>query len=551
MKTSSITIILSLVTSAVSRIPSLTQPPSILSFRGLAPAGCTGSTGDVQDIELYSSTKMFVMRVPTNGDNYNLGKPDAQLQCRGPTSSTQSGCQPCWDKMDHVVLAQPGYCSFALTDDNGKLSSVQIDHTQGMVALPKPGYLALVTCYEPQEKTTRSTKDAGLSCDQLADAAIKLDTGSENYVLLVPANQTIFDIIGPDSRLGCIGPLMQENLMCQACNFPVQSIEVGSEAGTCAFNFSGYANLVYHSDKNGILSLSSATQIWSVACGLANVPFGRRQDLLETAERGLGVRVQGPDCLTSAYGVTFNTTETDQPFNQTYMAVPSDQQYYNLEGQSAQLGCYSFRQLDTDPCRPCYDYKIVSLYVSEHLWECRFKIAGWTDVLVWPMWHTTPMDFDPPIKVIGVQCGLGERWLSIPAAADAGDVTVDTRMIHSNMLARYNPSSAEFLCSDSGYNISVFTSDGNVYCPPVPVDFEFHPMSDLSCLRPVDHVLINCTQIGAAIAVNSVGAWGPCIYFTEDHRSFFTDFITSPIVQAQILPGNAISGISCGSGLAG
>lgn len=93
------------------------------------------------------------------------------------------------------------------------------------------------------------------------------------------------------------------------------------------------------------------------------------------------------------------------------------------------------------------------------------------------------------------------------------------------------------LCEQHGQNLSVFTADGNVYCPPVPLDYEFHAM-------------VSCCEIGAAVAVSSVNDWGPCIFFTEDHRSFFTVYEppASPSWFSPIYPGNAISGNECGSG---
>lgn len=39
--------------------------------------------------------------------------------------------------------------------------------------------------------------------------------------------------------------------------------------------------------------------------------------------------------------------------------------------------------------------------------ERRFKIEGWSELLVWPASDREAKHFDPPIKLLGVQCGFG------------------------------------------------------------------------------------------------------------------------------------------------
>lgn len=281
MNTSLVAIILALVISAISRVVTLPNTSMTLHRRNSDTIEEDAGSTLMQQVNFYSESNIFAMSVPTDGNNYRLGRPSAQLCCRqltSPSPVVSTTCNPCWSKMLSVQLTLPGTCSFALTGDDGSLFTLQTEHTKNVVRFPKAGYLALMTCYAPSTKAVRDIDEAtNFVCDSPGDAAIELSSGSDRYVLNIAANQTTFDIIGPSSRLGCIGPVNSDFDLCKACNFPVQKLDLSLNAGTCAFNFSGYADLVHHNAKDGPLVLSSSTQIWSVACGINDKASARRE----------------------------------------------------------------------------------------------------------------------------------------------------------------------------------------------------------------------------------------------------------------------------------
>lgn len=858
MKSASLATLLYLAAFTVARVPSLTRSFTSLSARNLSVPGCANFNGDDQHIKFYSGDSIFDMWVPKNGDNYDIGKPFARLGCNELSSSSptrNSTCSECWDKMDHVEVMESGSCSFALTGDDSKLFSMQSDSTKGKTPFPAAGYLALVTCSKPLAKTARSTDDAELVCVEPRYSRVDLYTGTSDYTLSVPPNQTLFDVIGADSRIGCVGPLGQKYDMCQACNFPVDSLEVSIEALTCAFNFSGYADLVYRSSKDGPLLLPSPTQIWSVMCGLGDKHPERHDSLSERqpapapvacplwknkadvriVENGTGVQfdlelrpdgsvfqvgrppysvgclrrdklytdqcfpctmtlesieipktiycffvfigpndafhkelwygpkkgtltassvtknlysaqcrlmptdgekpamgadtshhISDPDvksqkfeqrslagCLSTPNGVEFNTSDGIQAF----MAVPADQQVYNLAGSDPELECYFYWERSTMPCHSCHNYEMATMLASAVLEECRFGVEGWGELLVWHADDRVVKHFDPPIKLLSVQCGFGPNynpptiqakphlapreivsqtlqsidetqchdsisdgyevvwlWATTPTGRSKfqlnvyphgqwyrlyGDVPdlgcaralANNAIVHASPFTCYRcemnvdqirfdsqrggacrfkldgldepveieannddiwawnttepkrilevscqvespqdvtdkevapplmavssddqtdigshlPSLARLVrdtaapstddqCPISGFKVSIQTADGNVYFPPVPLDYEFHPMVDMQCARLSDAACIPCSQIGAAVSVNTAIQWGPCIFFTEDHRQFFTQYWNSgpdgskETPPTSIYPRNAISGIECGSG---
>lgn len=171
-----------------------------------------------------------------------------------PPAIRNPACAECWDGMNYVEILTPGSCSFALTNDHQKLVSMISDHTKGKNPFPAAGYLALVTCHKPDIKATRDIDYTQFSCPQKHGSTVALWTGSSEYVLHVPANETVLDVIGPDSRLGCVGPAGTKYVSCRACNFPVQNLTLSAATGSCAFNLSGYAHLIYHISNFGPLS---------------------------------------------------------------------------------------------------------------------------------------------------------------------------------------------------------------------------------------------------------------------------------------------------------
>lgn len=533
---------LTLAASVFAKVPKAIISSAILDNRALPPPGCANFYGDDQHVKLYSGGAVFEMWIPTNGSTYNVGKPFARLNCNEVSSTSQirnPACAECWDRVDHVEILTPGSCSFALTNDDKKIVSMESDHTKGKNPFPVAGYLALVTCRKPGVKVARDIDITQFSCMETHSSNITMWTGSSEYVLSVPANETVFDVIGPDSKLGCVGPIGWKYAMCQACNFPIQSLTLSIAAGTCAFNFSGDAELVYHNARFGPLALPSPTQIWSVQCGLGHPPFDPRVVLSETPPAPVAcpawadkttiqlvdgrngvhydleirpdgsrfqtgrppydvgclrrdklytdqcfpctislaeIHIQDVDCLVelsyqnktahfeswhgpveydypSAHGETVlllsiqchrqsvqrsSTNDVtslpkttghdleqrdaksgciggagialhDIEGNYSALAVPPDMQYYSLAGSNPELECYFFWEIDPTGCHSCYKYEWASMLPTEEMEECRFKIEGWKELLVWPAEERETKYFNPPIKLLGVQCGFGYR----------------------------------------------------------------------------------------------------------------------------------------------
>lgn len=550
MQLSSIVTLLALVTSVVSRVSSRSRASSILSGRDAASLGCVDPSGDDQHIEFHSGANIFSMRVPMDNNNYNIGKPAAQMKCISLTTAGNP-CVACWDRMDHVEMTLPGSCSFMLTDNSGKLFTMQADNTQGLVALSRPGYLALVTCNPPQHPAIRTIGETQYTCEEFENLQITLFIGAQHYVLSVPPTEDIFEVVGPDSTLGCNGPLHQEHPMCQACDFPVQSLTIQPEAGACAFNLSGYPDKLYYTHPDGSLTLPNPTQILSVSCGL-NLASENHGMLSILSDQDLEQRSPKSGCLGTETGVVFNTTIPGKLFNQTYMAVPANQQYYSVSGQNPELECYFFWEPIAIPCHSCYNYEMTSLRPSEGTGGCRFKIEGWNTLLETYEGDPTPWTFDSPVKVLGVQCGF-QGFSNGLAISNVRQENANIDIEHSVRSSRdVDPVPLAEQCGRSGWPLSILASDGSVYCPSISLDYEFHPMADMTCLRPSDLAFIPCNQIGPAVVIGSIDGYGPCIFFTEDHRSFITKYMATPGVSytaafQEITPGNAISGIECGS----
>lgn len=286
MRSFSVLELFALVTWVVAIVPeSIVSCSTLIEVRTSSPSGRANFYGDDQHTRLYSGGVVLDMWVPTTDAAYNVGKPSALLNCNEVSSPSQlrdPACAECWSRVDHVEILTPGPCSFALTDDNQKLFTMTTDHTKGKYPFPVPGYLALVTCHRSDVKATRDVDHTQFSCMETHGSTIATWTGQSEYILRVPANGTVFDVIGPDSRLGSIGPVGTKHAMCQACNFPIQTLILSSETGTCAFNLSGYADLVYHNSNLGPLSLPSPTQIWTIECGLNHLPVDLRDVLSES-----------------------------------------------------------------------------------------------------------------------------------------------------------------------------------------------------------------------------------------------------------------------------
>jgi len=114
---------------------------------------------------------------------------------------------------------------------------------------------------------TSSPIAAGAVCPQTHGSNITVTSGSATYVMSVPANKTQFSVVGPDQQLGCV-QLDGKYSMCLPCNFPVNKLEVTSEAGVCSFNISGHTNLLYNQYWGGSVTISPPAQILDVECGL-------------------------------------------------------------------------------------------------------------------------------------------------------------------------------------------------------------------------------------------------------------------------------------------
>lgn len=785
--------------------------------------------------------------------------------------------------------------------------SVNFELSQGLLemkylsvfVLSKLGCLTFgsASAFSQHAKTQRYNTVAGLICVEPQDSRVTLHSGSSEYILSIPANKTTFDVVGPDSKLGCIGPVGNKYAICQACNFPVSSLDLSAEAGICAFNLSGLNHIVYHQYDSGPLSLTVPTQILNVQCGLEHVPLaetmpveptdilasthsepvacpawtdktvikmhegGPKQEnitnvLFEMEIRPDGTRFQvgqlpysvgclrrdklytdqcfpctmpfidiqigDVDCIfefylhgdhnvvshdfisgprLTVYGGTggsnlsavtchrkpkpttrsnldkrnqrkeildlkapqeLNDRSTnlgclgsmdgivlwDAQGNRSYISLLGDMQYWSLSGSSPSVGCYFWDDHSAYPCYPCYNYEWTSVLASHGLDECRLRIEGQDELYVIPAGKAEATLFNPPIRLLGVQCGFGirnnppgievrsvpppqgnwtgsmqqlsndkcfpqgqrhitqmlqiwgqtldgysalemilrvdKKWqvlsggtpdvgcyavpntsgclrcdglvvdrfqveipvkgtcqLKLDGLADL--VTIDTASSFSviwqltvprrilginctvdetrndtdvplaSRIARpmvsyiqtedvppnandrspfstagsdcvsdkcprevrhdstsisdtettrgiarpirdIGPGSTDVRCQGPNYKTAIQTQDGQVYYVPVPLDYEFHAMAEMFCIREADAACIPCNQIGSATSVRTEIQWGPCIFFTEDHRAAFTQYwnplpdgsrMTPPI---SIDPGNPISGIECGTG---
>lgn len=94
-------------------------------------------------------------------------------------------------------------------------------------------------------------------------------------------------------------------------------------------------------------------------------------------------------------------------------------------------------------------------------------------------------------------------------------------------------------------------SETGEYHIDIPLDSMVHWSWELSCTRATDDACVPCNQIRSAQGVMIKSNFGPCIVFTEDHRSF-----TVPVSPGNgpglspftpINPANALSGIECGT----
>lgn len=394
-------------------------------------------------------------------------------------------------------------------------------------------------------------------------------------------------------------------------------------------------------------------------------------------------------------------------------------QYYSLLGSDPNLECYFYLEHSSIDCHSCYNFEWMAILPAEYLKECRFKVGRWPELLVWPASDREMNYFDPPIKLLGAQCGFGlrnnppaieARSIQLPRESDRNNLdSIDTEQCHNSVFDNYeviwlwgttptnrtkyqlnfypdgqwyklygdNPDlgCAEALtdnvvvhgsffecyqcdmvvdkirfdsqkggacrfrldgwnelveivaanddslawnlttpkrileveckvdksiaaselamrsaqegptsdgriheCTDPYLNIldvqtsrtnlgsgddqteqlafqvRILVADGNTYFAPVLLDYKFHPAVEMCCLRDGDGSRISCNKIGTAIQVATATQWSPCIFFTEDHRSFDTRYRnplpdgskTTP--ETLINPGDIISGTECGTG---
>lgn len=109
----------------------------------------------------------------------------------------------------------------------------------------------------------------GPICPSTNGSQITVTSGSSKYLMPVPANKTVFSVLGQDQQLGCIGPTGAKYSMCLPCNFPVNQLEVTTEAGICFFTISGRTGPVHNKRDEGPLTITPPSQVLEVECGLA------------------------------------------------------------------------------------------------------------------------------------------------------------------------------------------------------------------------------------------------------------------------------------------
>lgn len=231
------------------------------------------------------------------------------------------------------------------------------------------------------------------------------------------------------------------------------------------------------------------------------------------------------------------------------MRVPTDGEVHQVIGGKQEIGCLNIAGPFHQQCLPC-NVPINKIGVSVEAGTCEFDITGLEKELV--VSHKDgAVAVKSPGQIISIRCetAVFERDTTNPEhrAASHRDTTSSTKRKGVN-----KSDSADASCPTGEQWNTVIVAESGTYHIAMPLDLMAHWSWELSCFRASDNACVPCNQIGSAVGVMTRAQFGPCIFFTEDHRSFTVPTYDSldgsgltPFVPVD--PGNAISGTECGT----
>ncbi|KAJ9651144.1 hypothetical protein H2198_009570 [Neophaeococcomyces mojaviensis] len=541
----------------------------------------------------------YKLTVRTDGSVFKLDNSESSVGCVEQGSSRSDECILCNFEVAQVVVKDDVFCVFGATKNNKTAFSFNTTAVSAFnlseFTWDPPIHVHSVKCQKTTtmrlagSQTTRP-KARSDNCP-LAEGKISLQSASGTTTLHVPADGEAYwlqDWISSQPHLGCLNANNKQD--CSSCDEEYTILDYEPDLGLCRFDTTD--SRIYYFGS-GILPSSNEPPFTPsrVICGIKPDRFKART--IEPA--GHCNMTNAPITLTTDIG-------------QFTIYPPADQKPYPVDSEIADsmfpiwsnrslIGCHAV-QMPYHYCGTC-DSFLKSAQIDPKLGMCQFSLinksnpsnitAEWINATS----KSGEFSFGPQRYLVDIQCGLSKRLvpatpthpvdsLKISTPYSGAHLTALTRRVAkaqhdteyvsgknrfhslafpvevtdtSNTTNLSNMTHTADCPASAVWRTAIIGSDGNMYFAPIPLDMEFHPLADMSCLRMVDSACIPCAQIPSVTGVSIHTEGGPCIFFTEDHRQFAVPWTpaSSPGVTATditwVQPAAVLSGIECGTGV--
>lgn len=405
---------------------------------------------------------------------------------------------------------------------------------------------------------------AAVTCPPTHGSNVTLTSGSSRYVMPVPANQTQFNVLGPDQQLGCI-QIGAKYSMCGPCNFPVNEFGVAPDAGLCSFKLVGRDAPIYAQHSGSPHKVSPPAQILEVTCGLRSpASTDNNYDGLSSTSPSLlegEGRTTGPNENTIARRETdsqspsgtyscnidpLNGVMLNSDYRVLYVFPPADNRIYDLSGDGNNLGC---AQLSTSgwQCYPCSSeehFRYVN--VPAILGTCSFYVPGLSLPIVVDPSKNGGANFDLGRKTVkSIACGYGVT----PVSTDTMGTTDLTERGVTDLAERAASGQNTYSCDTGGREGILLMSKARVlYVYPRPDKHmygfaKFH--QNLGCITysTTGTNCWQCSELEEFLYVEVPASLGTCLFYTYDYPGPIIERLKDTNAH---LENRRLQGVTCG-----
>ena len=376
---------------------------------------------DTHGVEVWlhmANNDYYLLTIPNDKNEYIINGPDTQLYCTGPSTEIYTPCEPCEGEVSDVSVSYAaGVCRLNFADVE---HPVLVDNESGNSSTPmeilKPARLISAQCGLTKQdiESSQPVASKAICVEDTLGSMLSLTTVDGNYSLSIPANKTVFNIIGPDAQLKCVGALGTKYSQCTTCDHDVLQMNVSESAGICAFHLGygsrHYNDTFYWSHSKGTAKFKIPGTIFDARCGLTPhdvldlgglPPSLLSRDVAHTVPVSLSA-----ECPPSQL---YHIIITALDGNTYFAPVPHDGQIHAMAGMS----CV---RLNDAACIPCSQIgAAIGVSCNKDASPCTFSFENPASEAHIPWTPQDPHDLadnvtpivlvNVPSVITGIQCG--------------------------------------------------------------------------------------------------------------------------------------------------